>query len=88
MPPNRKDIENSWTVTHEAIKSRSYDIKAMNLNAKKEEDLRTPEKLLDLIEAKGRKVGEALAGSRNIGPKKHLLDSGRHKSLPYDNIMF
>lgn len=43
-----------------AIK-RNYDLKAVNPNARSDEDTRTPENLLDLIEAKGRQVGEALS---------------------------
>ena len=35
-------------------------------NARRDEDLRTPEELLDLIEAKGREVGEALAALRSL----------------------
>jgi type I restriction enzyme M protein len=35
-------------------------LKAVNPNAKANEDLRKPEELLDLIEAKGREVQQAL----------------------------
>jgi len=66
--PDRNDSEHSWTVTREEIEARNYDLKAVNPNAKKEEDLRTPEELLDLIEAKGREVAEALAELRRKGP--------------------
>jgi len=66
--PDRNDGEHSWTVTREEIEARNYDLKAVNPNAKKEEDLRTPEELLDLIEAKGREVAEALAELRRKGP--------------------
>ena len=59
--PNREDSERSWTVTRKAIEAKSYDLKAVNPNAKTNEDTRTPEELLDLIEAKGREVAEALA---------------------------
>ncbi len=45
----------------QAIDEAVYDLKAVNPNAKKDEDTRTPEELLDLIEAKGREVREALA---------------------------
>ena len=36
----------------------------MNPHRKADVDLRTPDQLLDLIEAKGREVGEALATLR------------------------
>lgn len=47
----------SWTVTREEIKTRSFDLKA-------DEDVRKPDELLDLIEAKGKEVSEALAKFR------------------------
>ena len=59
--PERADSERSWTVTREAIKARNFDLKAVNPNAKNVEDTRTPEELLDIIEAKGKEVAEALA---------------------------
>ena len=39
----------------------AYDLKAVNPNRKSVVDTRTPEKLLELIEAKGRAIAEALA---------------------------
>jgi type I restriction enzyme M protein len=48
----------------EAIEDAVYDLKAVNPNAKSDEDTRTPDELLDLIEAKGREVAEALAQLR------------------------
>jgi type I site-specific restriction endonuclease len=41
-----------------------YDIKAVNPHRKDTEDTRTPEELLEIIEAKGREVAEALASLR------------------------
>jgi type I restriction enzyme M protein len=38
-----------------------YDLKAVNPNRKAEVDNRTPEELLQVIEAKGREIVEALA---------------------------
>ena len=38
----------------------NFDLKAVNPNAKTDEYSRTPEELLDLIEAKGKEVAEAL----------------------------
>ncbi len=59
--PQRGDSERSWSVEREKIEQNGYDLKAVNPNAKREEDTRTPEELLDLIEAKGREIAEALA---------------------------
>ena len=60
----RADGPHSWTVTRDAIDAKNYDLKAVNPNARADEDLRTPEELLDLIEAKGREVSEALVALR------------------------
>jgi len=62
--PERADSEHSWTVTRAEIEARNYDLKAVNPHAKSDEDTRTPEELLDLIEAKGREVTEALSALR------------------------
>lgn len=59
--PERGDSERSWTIARETIEAKGYDLKAVNPNAKNNEDKRTPDELLDLIEAKGREVAEALA---------------------------
>ncbi|MBN1675250.1 MAG: N-6 DNA methylase [Kiritimatiellae bacterium] len=50
-----------------AIEAAVYDLKAVNPNKKPVVDTRTPEELLDLIEAKGREIAEALAALRNSG---------------------
>ena len=47
-----------------------HDLKAVNPNAKREENTRRPEELLDIIEAKGKEVGEALATLRELTGKK------------------
>jgi type I restriction enzyme M protein len=62
----RTDSERSWTVERPAIEAKGYDLKAVNPHAKKDEDLRTPEELLDIIEAKGREVTEAVAALRAL----------------------
>ena len=49
----------------EDIENAVYDLKAVNPHARNEEDTRTPEELLDLIEAKGREITEALAVLRS-----------------------
>lgn len=66
MLPERADGPQSRTVAREAVEARNYDLKAVNPNARADEDLRTPEQLLDLIEAKGREVAEALAALRAV----------------------
>ena len=43
------------------IEDAVYDLKAVNPHAKGEEDTRTPEELLDLIEVKGREIEDALS---------------------------
>lgn len=48
----------------EEIENAVYDLKAVNPNAKAEEDKRTPQELLDFIEAKGREIAETLAALR------------------------
>src|SRR5438093_254951 len=68
--PTRADSERSWAVSRKAIEEKNYDLKAVNPNAKSTEDTRTPEDLLDLIEAKGREVVEALAALRTTNIKK------------------
>jgi type I restriction enzyme M protein len=64
--PERKDSERSWTVTREQINAKNYDLKAVNPNAKSEEDARTPEQLLDFIEEKGREIAAALTELRRL----------------------
>ncbi|MDQ7840235.1 MAG: N-6 DNA methylase [bacterium] len=64
--PERADSPRSWTVPRDAIEARNYDLKAVNPHARPQEDTLTPEELLDLIEAKGREVSEALAALRKI----------------------
>ncbi len=50
----------------ESIQDAVFDLKAVNPNASKDADIRSPEELLDLIEAKGREVAEALAALRRM----------------------
>lgn len=58
--PTKGDSERSWTVERAAIEAKNYDLKAVNPNAKADEDTRTPAELIALIEAKGREIEEAL----------------------------
>jgi type I restriction enzyme M protein len=64
--PEKADSDRSWTVTREQIEAKNYDLKAVNPDAKSAADTRTPAELLDLIEAKGREVAEALALLRSL----------------------
>jgi len=62
--PERGESDRSWSVSIEQVQAKNYDLKAVNPNARSDEDTRTPEELLDLIEAKGREVSAALASIR------------------------
>lgn len=62
--PTRADSDRSWTVTRDQIDAKNYDLKAVNPNTKSNEDTRTPEELLDFIDAKGREITAALAELR------------------------
>jgi hypothetical protein len=64
--PSRSDSPRSWTAQRSDIEARNYDLKAVNPNASTEEDTRTPEELLDLIEVKGLEVAEAIATLRRL----------------------
>lgn len=59
--PARADSARSWTVERAAIEAKNYDIKAVNPHARDRSDTRTPEELLDIIEARAQEVAEALA---------------------------
>ena len=50
----------------QAIDNAVYDLKAVNPNSIVEEDTRTPEDLLNIIEQKGREVAEALSALRGL----------------------
>jgi type I restriction enzyme M protein len=62
--PTRAASERSWAVTREQINARTYDLKAVNPNARRQQDTRTPEELLALIERQGQEVAAALATLR------------------------
>ena len=62
----RGNSERSWTVTRESIDAKNFDLKAVNPHVKADEDTRTPEEILDLIEAKGREIAGAIARLRAI----------------------
>ena len=50
----------------QAIDDAVYDLKAVNPNSIVEEDTRTPEDLLNIIEQKGIEVAEALSALRGL----------------------
>lgn len=62
--PARAESERSWTISRSEIEARNYDLKAVNPNRVVEVDTRTPAELMELIEAKGREVADALASLR------------------------
>ena len=63
--PERASSEHSWRVPIEEIKDKNYDLKAVNPNRKQEEDTRTPEDLLSLIETQEGEISTALASLRS-----------------------
>lgn len=65
--PERASSEHSWRVPIEEIKDKNYDLKAVNPNRKQEEDTRTPEDLLSLIETQEGEISTALASLRSKG---------------------
>ncbi len=68
--PGREDSDRSWSVQADDLKAKNYDLKAVNPNAKVEEDTRTPEELLDIIETKGREIAAAVATLRILSTTK------------------
>lgn len=50
--------------TLRGIEAKNYDLKAVNPNAKGDEDKRTPAELLDIIEAKGNEIAEVIRALR------------------------
>ena len=58
-----RDLRNKARAIEDAV----YDLKAVNPNAVVEEDTRTPEELLEIIEMKRLEVAEALANLRGLG---------------------
>lgn len=65
--PERASSEHSWRVPIEEIQAKDYDLKAVNPNRKVEEDTRTPEELLSIIDAQGKEISSALAALRSKG---------------------
>jgi type I restriction enzyme M protein len=66
LVPSRADSDRSWTLSRDEIEARNFDLKTANPNAKSTEVTRTRGELLDIIEAKGREVDEAIARLRQL----------------------
>lgn len=64
--PKREAGKRSWIVERAAIEAKNFDLKAVNPNVKSEEDTRTPEEILDLIEQKQKEIAEAISRLRAI----------------------
>jgi len=59
--PERKKSKRSWKVKRAVLEERGFDLKAVNPNRKIDEDTRTPEELIALIEMKQKEIAAALA---------------------------
>lgn len=64
--PDRADSDHSWTLSRSEIEARGYDLKAVNPNAKSNEDTRTPEELIAIIDERHREVAEAIAELKGL----------------------
>jgi type I restriction enzyme M protein len=58
--PKRKEGENSWRVSAEAIAANGYNLRAINPNKKVETDTRTPAQLAKIIRDQNQKIDAAL----------------------------
>ena len=65
--PERTASEHSWSVPIEEIQAKDYDLKAVNPNRKVEEDTRTPEELLSIIETREKEISSAVTALRSKG---------------------
>jgi len=61
----RGDSDQSWSISRADIEAKGFDLKAVNPHARNNADTRTLEELLDLIEAKGKEIADALAVLRS-----------------------
>ena len=60
------DSEQSWTVDAKDVDQESFDLSAKNPNAPEEAPIRSPEEILDEIEALDTEAAEVLAGIREM----------------------
>ncbi len=65
--PEKKESEHSWKVPIEEIEEKNYDIKAVNPNRKIEEDTRSPQELLAIIESQQKEITNALSKLKDKG---------------------
>ncbi|MCK4359751.1 MAG: N-6 DNA methylase [Candidatus Cloacimonetes bacterium] len=65
--PQKEESENSWKVSIEDIQEKNYDIKAVNPNRKIEEDTRTPEELISIIDFQGKEIVNVMEKLKNKG---------------------
>lgn len=64
--PTRADGERSWTVTRAEMEERGYNLNAVNPNRVVEEDTRTPEELIAVIESANDEIREAISELRRL----------------------
>lgn len=64
--PTRADSERSWTVTKAELEARSYDLKAVNPNARDSQDDRTPDQLLTILTGQNQALQLALDKLRSL----------------------
>jgi type I restriction enzyme M protein len=65
--PQREISERSWLTSIEDIEAKNYDLKAVNPNRREEQDTRTPEELLSIIEAQSDEIKNIISLLRNKG---------------------
>ncbi len=65
--PERAESERSWKVSLEDIQAKNYDLKAVNPNRKIEQDTRTPEELISIIESQGKEIAGTLEKLKKLG---------------------
>lgn len=65
--PERASSERSWRVPIEEIEAKNYDIKAVNPNRKEQEDKRTPEELIAIIEEQAAEIAKAISRLKEKG---------------------
>ena len=63
--PERGNSDRSWRVPVEEIVAKNYDLKAVNPNRKVQDDTRTPQELLSIIEAESDEIKNILYRLRN-----------------------
>jgi len=65
--PERASSERSWRVPIEEIEAKNYDIKAVNPNRKEQEDKRTPQELIAIIEEQAAEIAKAISRLKEKG---------------------